>query len=489
LRSATPVLAAAVFAFSLVAWSGYGVEGTLVRDDAIYVYGGQQLAEGVPPYLSIFQIKGPLTTFLAGLGVAAGRSWGVDDLLAVRIGFALISALAAAALFGMTADLLRSPRAGLLAALCFVAFWGFGKHAFSGPRGKTPAVLAQIAALWLTSRRAWFASGLCGSLAFLAWQPMAIYAVGPFVVAVGSARSLREALRAGALVALGAALPVAATVAYFAAVGGLAELAEGVALFNLTYLDRPAIAISTRLWAPVLSVIRGYPQTALPIAIGLGAILFAYLRPVAVAGTGGLRAWLGSPFAPLLVTFPAPVLWSLLDYQDYPDFYPFLAYAAFGFAWACEGALSSIAARWRALASHALTATLVLALTAGSIALYRSTSERGLVSQRRAAEEVTRILGPQARVASIGVPQVLVLLRARNPSRYVMLDDGTERLIEDTHPGGIQGWLAHMERARPDVVTVAGLGLRRRNEVLRWLQTHYTYHRVGPWSFFIRRPS
>src|SRR5439155_20802432 len=83
---------------ALVAWGGgalalligvllftrFSIEGNLWRDEAIYAYGGQQLADGVPVYQGIFDPKPPLPTFLTAIGVIGGRVLGEDRLLTLR---------------------------------------------------------------------------------------------------------------------------------------------------------------------------------------------------------------------------------------------------------------------------------------------------------------------------------------------------------------------------------------------------------------------
>src|ERR687886_260067 len=61
----------------------FGVYGQLDRDEAIYAYGGQQLAHGVAPYASIFDPKTPGATFLAGVAAAVARAYGGDSLWAI----------------------------------------------------------------------------------------------------------------------------------------------------------------------------------------------------------------------------------------------------------------------------------------------------------------------------------------------------------------------------------------------------------------------
>ena len=53
----------------------HGFDGYLNRDRAIYSYAGQQVAEGVPPYLGILNRAGPLAHVIPGIGVIATRRW------------------------------------------------------------------------------------------------------------------------------------------------------------------------------------------------------------------------------------------------------------------------------------------------------------------------------------------------------------------------------------------------------------------------------
>ena len=72
-----PVLALA----GLVIFLLHGFGGTLTRDLALYSYSGQQLVEGVPPYVSVLNRAGPLAHMVPGGGAAIARLIGTDDLL------------------------------------------------------------------------------------------------------------------------------------------------------------------------------------------------------------------------------------------------------------------------------------------------------------------------------------------------------------------------------------------------------------------------
>jgi hypothetical protein len=51
------------FILLISAWiyAQYGFNGPLKRDAANHLYAGQQMAEGIPPYVSIFNHKTPLS--------------------------------------------------------------------------------------------------------------------------------------------------------------------------------------------------------------------------------------------------------------------------------------------------------------------------------------------------------------------------------------------------------------------------------------------
>ena len=79
------VVPSCVFAVALITFSQYGFYGKLLRDDAIFLYGGQRLAEGVAPYLGIFDVKGPIAPMVAGLGALISKWLGWDDVYTVRL--------------------------------------------------------------------------------------------------------------------------------------------------------------------------------------------------------------------------------------------------------------------------------------------------------------------------------------------------------------------------------------------------------------------
>src|SRR5918997_274739 len=84
----SPIL---IFALAAYVYSRYGLSGELGRDASIYLYGGQKMAEGLLPYVSIFDYKGPLAQMLPGFGVIISKQLGWSDIYTVRLVFFAIS--------------------------------------------------------------------------------------------------------------------------------------------------------------------------------------------------------------------------------------------------------------------------------------------------------------------------------------------------------------------------------------------------------------
>ena len=65
-----------VGAVALLTYALHGVNGMLTRDLAVYSYAGQQVADGVPPYVGILNRAGPLAHAIPAIGVWIARTAG-----------------------------------------------------------------------------------------------------------------------------------------------------------------------------------------------------------------------------------------------------------------------------------------------------------------------------------------------------------------------------------------------------------------------------
>jgi hypothetical protein len=478
-----------ILALAALVYGLYGFDGVLLRDYSIYLYSGQRVAEGVPPYVGVFDHKGPLSPLIAGFGVMLSGVLNMDDVYAVRLVFYATACLAVVAVYLLGKDVFRSQEAGLFAAFTFLGFYAYAQPATSGPEPKTPMVLFQTLSLWLATQKRWFWSGLFGSLALLVWQPMAAFAFVTFLLAVTRPKEERygAALRAAA----GIATPLLATLAYFYYHGALGDFLDGFVLFNFLFLERGSVSMSSTAATAASNIILPYITMLVPILIGLIMILRLYFqRPFQYR------------FLPILVSFPAPVLWSVRDFQLADDFYVFLPYAAIGFGWFLASAIRRTGSP-RVLTAVLSAILLVIALAntseeiSAGAALKLTGTTIDLPAQREGVSQIQERFGEDVRLASINSPQVLVLLHQVNPNPYLWITAGVDNRIEARTPGEFEGWLQNLNEFDPDAISFfsdgqsllpsAHLTPEHYQELDRWLDPRYRAVKVGPWWLFVKK--
>ncbi len=418
----------------------FGVHGQLSRDESIYVYGGQWWARGVPFYVSTFDPKTPLSALLAALG--AGISSG-DGIVAIRIVFGVLACATVVAQYWLGRRLWDSAVAGLVGAVVLASFRGFAGDAFGGPDAKTPGILLAVVAMALLARRRWFWGALAGSLAFLDWQPLGVYAVLAVVAAAVAARGR------GLLAALAGALaPIAVTVAYYAAEGALPQLVEATVRFPLEGVHRRPMTLADRVRNIEHVVTTGYTHTG--VLFWLGTALFVALCLLRLAlGPRDAVVWVALP------TFLALAAFSLSDFQGYPDLYPLLPYAALGLG----GTAAEVARRLGPLRrpAGALAGAMAVALALLCWHWYGGDPARNheLDRQRAHGAQLAGLLGP-GKLYSLGDPRPLVLTGRRNPGRFIYLGSGIGRWAAAHTPGGLAGWAARIRAADPAVIAFGG---------------------------------
>jgi hypothetical protein len=437
---------------------------------------------------------------LAGLGVMVSNQLDWDDIYTVRLLFFAIGCLTVLAVYLLGNSLFRSQTAGFFAALTFLGFYAYGYPAASGPEPKTPMVLFQTLSLLFTSQKRWFWAGFFGSLAFLVWQPMGLFSLITFVLALTRPKEERYGAVLRALA--GIATPLLVTVAYFYYHGALGNLLDGVVLFNALYLTRGAYTttplifrvLSDPSWllGPLSNIVLPYSTMLVPIIVGLGMVFRLYfLRPYQYR------------FAPILLSLPGPPLWALIDFQLSDDFFVYLPYAAIGFG----AFLTAVIHRTKTprLAGVLLGAVLLGVAIANTfeevnaIAAHRLLGTTiSLSQQREGASEIEERFGKDARIASINSPQVLVLLHRKNPNPYLFITSGIDRYIDAKAPGGFEGWVAGLEEYDPDAIIFSGDGQsllpsthltsEHYQELFGWLGSRYHAEKIGPWWLFVGNP-
>ena len=450
-----------------------GFDDGLTRDMAVYAYGGQQVAEGVPPYAAILNRAGPLAHLVPGFGAWVARQVGVDDLLGMRVLLMLVAVAAVAAIYLAGRDLFRSRAAGLASAAALLCFEGFIRAAVQGPREKTTMVLFLSLALLAMVRQRWATAGAMIALGTLTWQPVAFPAIaGVSVAALLGAQEGRVA--ALVRIAVGGLIPTVITVVAYAAVGRLQLFVDCFYLINARYTNQASLVDRPlRLWN---NIGWGYGWSVWVMYVGALTVVVAAAVSLARPSRYEPRS---ASLVGLGVTAVVCLLWSLVAFNTWADAFFLLPAAALGI-----GALAWLLRHW--LPPRPLVAvTVAWALVAtGFSAAYASTDgNHRLPLQRAEAELVMGLLPPGSELLCIGSPEPLVLLHRRNPVRLQLFGNGLVDYVDDTWPSGLRGYARWIERRAP-----AALVVGKRYQWLRPVLRR-SYVRVGEGKFrwFIQR--
>lgn len=434
-----------IAAVCVVVYTLRGFHGALTRDLGVYSYAGQQVADGVPPYLGILNRAGPLAHILPSVGVMIARLGGFDDVVTMRVLFMLFATASVCAVYLLGRDLFRSKAAGLVAAGTLLAFHGFIHYASNGPREKTPMTLFIIIALWAVTRRWWFTAGVFVSLATLCLQTafpstFAAVAFGAVLLAPG------ERLRALGRIALGGLTPVVILAAWFALAGSLRASIDGFYAINQRYtVPSPVTERLDVVW-PGLNT--AYGVTLWLLLGGLVALVACSLAATS------RRAREANPTVAVLPAMTIGALvglaWTLKDYDSWADLFPVLPFSAIGLA-ALFALVTQRLTRRTAGAAAAMfsVATLIVA-----VAFSTSPRDDTLNTQRRNVDAVLATLPTGATITSIEAPQALVLAGRTNPTRYQMFRAGLQYYMEDTWPGGLDGFRRNLVNRKPDLIAV-----------------------------------
>jgi 4-amino-4-deoxy-L-arabinose transferase-like glycosyltransferase len=455
-----------------------GFDVPLERDAALFAYGASQVLEGVPPYESVFTRTGPLGHLLPVPGALAARLLDFDQLVGMRVIYFALSVLAVGIMYLLGRDLFQSKWAGAAAAAALLSFDQFLEYATAGPREKTAMVLFVVAALWAAVGRRWLTAGVLGALAGLTWQPSVLVLLSVIAAAglrtdtAGRWRPLRNVI-------LGAALPVAITLTYFAVEGALKAALDGFFLAHLRYTTPIARSLVDRLVHAVDVVRNGYPMSALIMAVGLAAMVVMAIWRIRIrTNTKRLR---DDRFLVVLLAFALSMAWTLFDLQGAPDLMLILPYAALGTGFLAHLFSFKLSGRFAVLAFSVIIGT-ILALGISTSLSAHSTS---LTDQQRSVAQIVAQLPPGAELVSMGAPQPLLLGDRTNPTRYLIVTRGLRPYLEDTWPGGVSGFVDDFIRDPPEAIALDRTAWQLK-ELRTWLSRHYVQRGQAPrWTWYV----
>ena len=427
-------------------------------------------------------LKGPGAPLIAGFGAWIGSIFNFDDIFSVRLIFFIISCFAAAGLYFLGLALFESWRVGLLSSLTFIAFWGFGRFATSGPRAKTPMVLFEILALIFAYHRNWFLSGAAAFLSLLVWQPSGIFLIVIALLSIFQSGKGLQRLRGIALFMGGALAPGLLVLLYFIFHGAINEFLDGF-LFAFTHLERSQKSLFNHFYRPIYAIFRGFWVMSIPIILGLYEIILLFSLRLKKFGND-VFLWLREDrLAAFLIAFPLIIIWSLIDFQDFPDFFIFLPYAAIGFALVLDKYLRKKFVADAAKKAFVIVCVLLIVV---SFFVYRFTAEEGLSKQRKWAAKIDKELIKDRNFASIGVPEILVLLKRTNPNPFIVINGGIDQYIDSITPKGFSGWLNELEQYNPSVIAFGRTKGRLKPAITSWLGKNYQEKKVGRWVLFVK---
>ncbi len=419
---------------------GYG--GVLTRDLSLYAYSGQQLADGVAPYVSVMNRAGPLAHVVPGFGAIIAGWLGTDDVLTQRVVMTVLSMVTVWLMYVIGRDMFRSRSAGAIAASTLLTIQGFMLYATGGPREKTTMVLMVTLAVWAILHRRWGWAGAFISLATLTWQPAFFFGIVMAFAAMTFTR--RDLLRSVGRVCVGGAIPAVITMAVWAAWGAFGALVDGFALINARYTDQTGI----------IGFIQGEPSSMYD---GFGPSLWILLLGLALAVVNAAVQWRvaedrGVPEVRAQIAIGVGVLFSLLwsfkAFNGWADAMFVVPVAVLGFTAGVHWVVQHLPRTAYVAAAYCALA-LVLA---GVNASYQSVD--ALPAQRVVVDDVFRIAGPDATVVSVGGPMPLVLEHQTNPVKYQMFLNGFDDYVDDTYPGGLAGLADRLDAYKPTFFTM-----------------------------------
>lgn len=483
-RSAVDPLVVGLVA--LVVYASHGYQGVLDRDLGAFVYGGEHVAHGIPPYVGIFNTVGPLADGVPGLAIWWGHLFGLDPVLSARVLFTVLSAGCCGLLCVLARDLFDSRAAGFVAPAVFLNFERFLQLASDGPREKTTMLLFLLAALILVGRRRWLWAGVFTALATLTWQPS--FAVAATAVVVAILLGPGHRVRAVGRFLLGGAIPSVVTIGYFASQHALHLAWEGFVLVNVLYTSQPSVVSAPGTTWHFLWV--GYHATLLVEIVGL--VLFLMMGTVVAR-----RLWRASTTraerptrevatVSLAVSAAVGVVWTLVAINGAPDLFEMLPFGALGITGMVVWVIDRFPVSRTTLVAHAAVVTVVVALVAGAGANSVLTRNHILPVERADVGRVLAAAPPGAGVLSISAPEVLAIAGRSNPRPVQIYDRPMEAYLDKTWPGGMAGYTQSLIRLRPTLIVVGdSFGHTWPDQML----ARYYWH-VGPgptWRWYLSR--
>lgn len=460
-----------------------GFEGWLFRDQGLYLYTGQQIAEGRPPYTTAFDIKPPLSSLFVAVAVPAARWTGISDLTAARILFALAASSASAGIFLLVRRLLHELGPALIAALLPLILLPWVADVGMGPRPKVLATAFTAWAIYGVVSRNWGLAGLAIGLGALTYQPVGL-AGASMMAGIASFRH-RDRTRNLAVFGAGVAAPWVAMATYAVATGSASETFWSVLGVHITDLGERAQLNPVLGFFEFAAVLISQPLWLLLVP-GLIGLFVATLEQRDEREPEDAVAW-----RTISLGAATLVVWFCVEFQVPADAYPILPFCALGVACILDPWLRPNDEEWAGRSKMKFGFLAGGLMLAAMIVGYRvQATEPGLSEQRTVVREIAAERPDGVSLMVVGAPAVLALAGWQNPTRFVLLDPGFGAFIDSRHPRGFRGWLAEELCAKGDFLVVGGRIPLFRDQASPWYEqfersVRDNYRRIwspGPWQ-------
>lgn len=466
----------ALLLISLTAYLVYGLERRLSRDNAIYYYSAQQWVQGIPPLVSFFDLKTPLTSFYSSLGVTLTPLIGLHELIVVRAFYIPIGLLTVLAIYQLAVDLWKSRFTGWIAALTLLSLEPLMYVTLSGPRPKVLSLFFVVTTLLAITRSRWLGAGALASLGMLAWQPAGLLIVTALIASI----AYREGARAPLMVTVGAVIPVAMMAAYYATVGAMQEFLDASLLAHMMTpgLGEPPMVYLARMWSTAAARMG---ILFFPVMAGCLVFLVISIRMLLARSTGTRRA-----LGPAVLCFALFFVFSLFDFQGIPDWLPLLPFACLGFARGCSE-LSRWLGEWR---SEAGAVTRYACVGFCAVALFMTVTEPGhnnFRSQEARTKQILEDFDAGNSVVVIGATDFLAFSGVRSPTPHVLITPrGMAAYMDARIPGGTDGWLEQLRAIDPTIVVVRQSEGYLDPRVGDWIEAGREPHTYKRWTVWAR---
>lgn len=478
-RRLSPALAPLFLFFIalLVAWQYDPLHRTLIGDHGVFAYLSQLVADGFTPHKFAFNEQASLTFFLGGAAMRIGDIFDLHRLLALRAAGILCFGIVIVLTYALTLRWTRSLWAAFTAGAILVGFEGYGVRAATGLEPKALMLAFGLATLLALQKRQWLWAGALAVLAGLVWQIAWGYLIVALLLAwTQGGAHWRTRARAFGLTLAPAFAILAVYVAYFIARDAHVELFQQTILAPALMHAPGERAIWSRALQLYNTFLVGYNSHLIFGILGIGGFLIwlaTNLRPWKIRKLPARSAYylfLNRRTSGTLLVIAGFTLYSFLDFQNYPDWYPLLPFLALFAAWLLWQAAARVLqflkiAPQLYLAAYAAFAAIVLLASVAHAFLAPPPDKRmpGLTwqTQERAALALSGALGPETPVWVVGRPELLFMMRRQNINPYIYLFGNVDGMIDRLEPGGFQQMLNTALAQKPGLLVLARLPKRK----------------------------